>query len=513
MVAPGKLMNNSIRKTAGELASAVADVRMYGNSETEITGITYDSREVLPGYLFAALRGSDFDGHQYIGGAIERGAAAILAEEAPDLQVPALIAENSRAALAPISATFYDHPSQELTMVGLTGTDGKTTTSYLVRDILGAASIQTGLVGTIGIEIGDSSSYQLPHQTTPESNLIQGYLREMVSRGTKAAVIEATSHGLAMHRLDDTAFTIAGVTNITHEHLEYHKTIENYWRAKAMLVERVASGRGVVVLNADDEGARSMEQYSHGAQVVWYSLLAPETDLFAADVVSDDNGSQFRLLVDDSEYPISLPMLGEFNVYNALCAVGVARAAGAPMEVITKALGQASGVPGRLNRIFHGQPFNVVVDYAHTPESLKKILQLLKQLHGGNRVIVVSGSAGQRDPSKRPLQGAVTADFADISIVTSEDPRNEDPEAIISDIAAGARQQGAIDDASLFLNTDRRDAIRLAFQLAQPGDCVLLAGKGHETSMIWGFEHRPWNEAAVAREELASLGYSMEEPG
>lgn len=506
-----KSMNSPRGITIGDLAAVIPDASVSGDPDVTVTGVTYDSRAVAPGDLFAALRGSDFDGHQYIDNAIQRGASAVLAEDAFGIDVPVLVAEDSRAALAPLSSAFYGHPSHELMMIGLTGTDGKTTTSYLVRQILQAALIQTGLIGTIGIDIGDGTSHQLPHQTTPESSLVHGYLREMVSHGTKAAVVEATSHGLAMHRLDGTRFTIAGVTNITHEHLEYHKTIENYRRAKAMLIERVASVGGVVALNADDEGARSMERYAAGARVVWYSLLDRTADLFGKNVVVDDNGSRFQLVAGGDEYCVSLPMLGEFNVYNALCAVGVTWAADVEMEMIVRALSEATGVPGRMNRIVQGQPFNVVVDYAHTPESLKKILQLLKRLHEGRRVIVVSGSAGERDPIKRPLQGAVTADYADISIVTSEDPRNEDPEAINNDIAAGARQQGAVDNESLYVITDRRKAIRLAFSLAKPGDCVLLAGKGHETSMIWGFEHRPWNEAAIAREELALLGFPPEE--
>lgn len=503
-------MKRSSRITAGDLASAVPGITLSGHADVVVTGVIYDSRNVSPGDMFVALRGSDFDGHQYVDAAIQRGASAVLAEESLHLDVPLLLAQNSRAALAPLSSAFFGHPSHELTMIGVTGTDGKTTTSYLVRQILQAGSIQTGLIGTIGIDIGDGTSHRLPHQTTPESNLVQGYLREMVDHGTHAAVLEATSHGLAMHRLDGTEFNIAGVTNITHEHLEYHKTIDNYRRAKAMLVERVARSGGVVVLNADDEGSRSMEQYANGAKVVWYSLVNHDADIFAKNVVANDIGSHFSLVVDNREHEISLPMLGEFNVSNALCAVGVARAAGVETGIISRALGEATGVPGRMNRIVEGQPFSVVVDYAHTPESLRKILQLLKGLHREHRIIVVSGSAGERDSSKRPLQGAVTAEIADISIVTSEDPRNEDPNAIISDIAAGARQQGAIDHRSLYLITDRREAIRLALTLAEPGDCVLLAGKGHETSMIWGFEHRAWDESAIAREELALLGYSLE---
>jgi UDP-N-acetylmuramoyl-L-alanyl-D-glutamate--2,6-diaminopimelate ligase len=486
------------------------EARIQGDESVVVSGVTYDSRQARPGWLFAALRGSDFDGHAYIPAAVERGAAAILAEE-PYPGMPMILVENSRAALAPISATFFGHPSRELTLIGLTGTDGKTTTSYLVRHILQQAGFQTGVIGTVGIEIGDGTVHNLPHQTTPESHLVQGYLREMVERGTTHAVLEATSHGLAMHRLDGTAFDIAGVTNITHEHLEYHRTIEAYRRAKAILVERVTEANGVVVLNADDPGARSMTMYAHDADIVWYSMERAGSDLYADAVVASDDGVRFTLVAEDQRRSVSLPMLGEFNVANALCAIGVTRAAGVPIQDSVRSLASAGGVPGRMNRVLMDQPFSVVVDYAHTPESIGKVLALLKRLHREHRVIIVSGSAGERDPFKRPIQGGVMADLADVTIVTSEDPRNEDPDAIIDQIAVGARENGAVDGKDLFLVTDRREAIRMALGLAGPGDCVLLAGKGHETSMIWGFEHRPWDEAAIAREELGALGYERGE--
>jgi UDP-N-acetylmuramoyl-L-alanyl-D-glutamate--2,6-diaminopimelate ligase len=494
--------------TIGTLAAAAPDAFVVGDASISVRGLTYDSRSVRPGDLFAALPGSDFDGHRYIDAAITNGAVAVLAEDPTPRSVPVIVAVDSRAVLAPISAAFYGHPSRELRMIGLTGTDGKTTTSYLVCDILRAAGHRTGLIGTVGIAIGDGTTHQLPHQTTPESNFVQGYLREMVEHGTTHAVLEATSHGLAMHRLDGAAFDIAGVTNITHEHLEYHKTLENYRRAKGILVERVAAASGVVVLNADDEGAMAMLPFASGATVWRYSLGDPVADLHARNVVVNGNGSSFDLVCDGDVHHVELPLLGDFNVANALCAIGVTRAAGVPLACIVAALRETDGVPGRMSRIVQGQPFNVVVDYAHTPVSLRKILHLLRGLHPSGRLIVVSGSAGERDPSKRPLQGAVCAELADITIVTSEDPRNEDPEAINAEIAAGARDRGGVDGETLFEITDRREAIRRAFALAAPGDCVILAGKGHETSMIWGYEHRPWDEARVAREELAGSGWT-----
>lgn len=487
------------RANIRNLAAVVETARVTGDAE--ITGITIDSRNVQPGDLFAALRGSDFDGHAYIAKAIERGAAAILAEELPDgIEHPAIIVENTRRDLAPISAEFYGHPGRELTMIGLTGTDGKTTTASLITWILRESGIQTGLIGTLGMEFGDGTSASLGHQTTPESHLIQGFLRQMVEAGTNAAVIEATSHGLHMHRLDGTPFDIAGVTNITHEHLEYHKTIENYRAAKGILIQRVAESGGTVILNADDEGAISLNSTAIGASVHTYGCTNG-SDVRANSVVARNDGVAFDLMDNNTTRSVKLPMLGEFNVYNALCAIAVCEAAGVPAEKSIEALTRAPGVPGRMHRIDAGQPFSVVVDYAHTPASLEKILNLLRSLTPNGKVIVVSGSAGERDVAKRPLQGKVMADIADIVVITSEDPRNEDPMQILNDIAAGVEN----DDAEMHIIEDRREAIMLAFNRAEPGDVVLLAGKGHETSIIWGFEHRPWDEAAVARELLESL--------
>ncbi len=497
-----------IGKTIGELAAAVPGAAFRGDPQTAVQDIQFDSRLIEPGGLFAALRGADFDGHRFIDDALARGAAALLVEEPVHADVAQLVVPDSRAALAPLSAAFFGHPSRSLQTVGITGTDGKTTTSYLLDSIVRAAGRRTGLIGTIAVRIGHDREERLAHQTTPESNLMQRYLRDMVAAGVETAIVEATSHGLAMHRLDGTRFVVGGVTNITHEHLEFHKTLENYRRAKAILVERVASVGGVIVLNADDVGARAMEAFAHGGRVVWYSIRDAGAEIVARDVTVGNDGSRFLLRAHGSEERVSLRLLGTFNIANALCAAGLALATGLDLPAVRRGLEETSGVPGRMDRIDVGQPFTVVVDYAHTPESLRKILGLLRSLHPGRRLIAVSGSAGERDRTKRPLQGAVSAELADISVFTSEDPRNEDPAAIIREIAAGALAAGGRRGEDVFEVIDRRDAIAAAFAAARPGDCVLLAGKGHETSMIWGYEHRPWDEAATARDLLIAGGYA-----
>ncbi len=491
------------------LCAALPDARLTGSPETVISGIVYDSRLVNPGDLFAALRGADFDGHAFLSDAEKRGARALLVERTLETTLPCIVAEDSRTALAALSASFFGHPSRDVGVIGITGTDGKTTTSYIVEHLLKFSGLRTGLVGTVAIRIGDDEDRHSSRQTTPESNDVQRLLRRMADASVDWAVLEATSHGLAMHRLDHVAFRIGAVTNITHEHLDYHGSIEKYRRAKAILVERVAGAGGTVVLNRDDEGARSIEPFARGANVLCYSASGEPADLRAVNVEPAASGIRFDLDAGSlGSARVTIPMIGSFNVANALCASSVALAAGVPFETIAGALASVPPVPGRMVQIEEGQPFRVVVDYAHTPDSLTKVLQLLRGLHGDRRLIAVFGSAGERDVEKRPLQGAVSASLADITVATSEDPRNEDADAIIAQIVGGALNAGATHGHSIFAETDRREAIRLAFTLAQPGDCVLLAGKGHEGSIIWGWEKRPWDEARVAREVLAESGYS-----
>jgi UDP-N-acetylmuramoyl-L-alanyl-D-glutamate--2,6-diaminopimelate ligase len=458
---------------------------------------------VQPGDLFAALRGADVDGHQFVPDAEQRGAVALLVESPASTALPQIQAKDSRAALAAIAAEYYDHPSSQLGVIGVTGTDGKTTTAYLVDHILRSVGTTTGMVGTVAIRIGDCEELHPSRQTTPESSDIQQYLRQMVDASAAWAVLEATSHGLAMHRLDHVRFDIAAVTNITREHLDFHGTIENYRRAKAMLLERVAANSGVAVVNADDAGSRAIEPFATGATIIRYSAAGVDAEVRALDVQLIGAGSRFVLDAGvRGRAECTLPLIGEFNVENALCAAGVALAAGVELDAITEGLTTAPAVPGRMARVDAGQPFGVVVDYAHTPGAIEKVLTLLRGLYPSGRLIAVFGSAGERDVEKRPLQGAIAAQLADITIVTSEDPRLEDPDAIIAQIAAGAEAAGAEVGKTLFCRTDRRDAIRLAIDMASPGDCVLLTGKGHESSIIWGREKRPWDEAAVARELL-----------
>lgn len=495
-----------------DAATVFPGSEVIGDTTARFTDIQYDSREVRPGTLFVALRGGDFDGHDFIGQAVERGATAIVADDrwsgATGLTVPQLRVSNTRSALAPIAAAFFGHPSRELRVVGITGTDGKTTTSYIVDHLLRASGHTTGMAGTVAVRIAGVEDRHALRQTTQESVENQRLLRRMADAGCDVAVLEATSHGLDLHRLDDVAFAVGAITNATHEHLEHHQTIEAYWRAKAILFERLRPD-GCAVVNLDDEGARSVLPFVTTSNLIGYSRLgAHAAHLTAGRVSSDGTGSRFQLRWDGRESDIRLPLLGDFNIDNALCAAGVALSLGVPLDGVADGLATAPAPPGRMVSVDEGQPFSVVVDYAHTPESLTKVLLLLRSLSPAGRLIVLFGSAGDRDPTKRPIQGQAAAKHADHVIVTSEDPRTEDPDTIIADIAVGARQAGRQEGTDLELIPDRRHAIARAFQIARPGDTVLLAGKGHEGSIIVGHDKVPWDEEQVAREELRVAGFT-----
>lgn len=496
--------------TLAELTRALPNATLAGDDGVAIQNIEYDSRLVTPGCLFAALRGGYVDGHDFIPGAIERGASALLVDRDGDYPVPTIRVSDTRTALSPLSAAFFGHPSQQLGVIGITGTDGKTTTSYLAESILGHAGLVTGVIGTVSVKIADRVIQHETRQTTPESLEIQRLLRQMVDTGVQWAVLEATSHGLAQHRLDDVEFDIAAVTNITHEHLEFHKTIEAYRAAKATLFDRVSAAGGKAVVNLDDEGARGVIPHAAGAVLMTYSTNDPSADLLATNIQISVSGTRFDVRYRESTIPFESPLIGGFNVENALCAIGIGLAAGLDLGKIANGIRLAPPIPGRMERVDEGQPFSVIVDYAHTPDSLQKLLSLLRQLSPESKIIAVSGSAGERDVPKRALQGGVSARLADFSIFTTEDPRFEDAATIIDQIADGARAAGAVENRDFRCIVDRTEAIAAAIDRALPGDIVLLAGKGHERSIIWGAEKTPWNESEVARSLLRAVGHSRD---
>jgi len=486
----------------GALADVIGPERVVGIPVGEVTSLAYDSRAVAPGTLFFAVPGVHVDGHDFAPAAVESGAIGLVVErELPDASVPQLVVDRSRRALADAADAWFGRPSEKLRVIGITGTDGKTTSSILAVELLRAGGRRPGLVGTVAVDIGDERTPNDDRNTTPESLELQELLAQMVSAGNDSVVMEATSHGLALERTRNCRFDVGVVTSVTSEHLEFHGSLEAYRAAKARLIEEAP----LAILNTDDDAFTFFR--SRARQRVMTYGIDTDADLRATDLVADADGSRFTLVGPDWSGPISLPMPGRFNVSNALAALAIAHVEGVGWEIAVDALARTTGVPGRMERIDAGQSFAVVVDYAHTADSLSKVLRTLRPVTRG-RLIAVIGSAGERDPTKRPAMGRVSAELSDLTIVTDEDPRLEDPRIINEAIADGARAAGAT-DASLVVIDDRREAIGHAIGLARQGDVVLLAGKGHEASIFYGNEKLAWDDRVVAREALAAAGWGM----
>jgi UDP-N-acetylmuramoyl-L-alanyl-D-glutamate--2,6-diaminopimelate ligase len=483
----------------GALADVIAPERVIGMPVGEVRALAYDSRAVTPGTLFFAVPGVHVDGHDFARAAVTAGAIGVVVErDIEGLDAPQLIVDRTRRALADAADAWFERPSERLEVVGITGTDGKTTTSFLAVELLRAGGRRPGLVGTVAADIGDERMPNEDRNTTPESLELQELLARMVGAGNDSVVMEATSHGLALERTRNCRFDVGVVTSVTSEHLEFHGTLEAYRAAKARLVEEAP----LAILNTDDDAYAFFRERARG-RVLTYGIDA-DADLRATDLVADAFGSRFTLVAPDWRGEVSTPMPGRFNVSNALAALAIAHVEGVAWPVAVEALRDTAGVPGRMERIDAGQPFAVVVDYAHTADSLGKVLRMLRPVTRG-RLIAVFGSAGERDPTKRPAMGRVGAELADLTIVTDEDPRLEDPRAINEAIADGARAAGAVDGESLLVIDDRREAIAHAIGLAREGDVVLLAGKGHETSIFHGGEKLPWDDRQVARDAIAAL--------
>lgn len=504
-----------------DLVDGLDASEIVGDPTIEITGIEFDSRVIGPDMLFVALRGGYTDGHLFLRQARTAGArAAVIEASSRNADVTGYDAvistPDSRALLAQLAARFYQAPSRSMTVVGVTGTDGKTTTCYFIEAMCRHAGLTTGLIGTVSVRIGADIDLHESRQTTPESLHIQRYLAEMRDHGVDLAVVEATSHGLELHRLDGCEFDIGVITNVTHEHLDFHGTVENYRRAKGGLLRRVASARsggkrGIAVINADDEGARSLEPDAAGCDIVWYSTRSDTgAHVSAEQIETHPAGSRFVLRTPSGSQPAEIRLPGAYNVANAVAAASAGVALELQLDVIAGGIGSLTAVPGRMETVGEGQPFAVIVDYAHTPDAIRSVLREARALARG-RVLVVFGSAGERDIAKRAIQGAVAVTDADFAVFTSEDPRFEDPDAIIAEIASGAVEAGGRRGVDFECIEDRRQAIAAVLERAQAGDVVVLAGKGHERSMIYGADKRPWDEPAVASDLLRQLGYRRQD--
>ena len=497
--------------TAG-LASANASEESGAGAGVAITGLAYDSRDVRPGDLFFCVPGFRSDGHRFAPQALERGAAALVAERRLGLPVPELLVPSARAAMAPIAARFYGDPTAQLRVVGITGTNGKTTTAYLVRALLQAQGIQCGLLGTVTSVVGGRE--RPVTRTTPEAIDLQADFDAMLEGGDRACAMEVSSHALELGRTRAIHFAVAVFTNLSRDHLDFHATMEDYFQSKRILFtgspERTPSPsvgpaaerpRACVINVADPYGRRLAAELD---AAITFALDAP-ADFSAGDVRCGLDGCRFRLRAAGVERAVALPMPGRFNVANALGALAAAHAMGGELDALVDALERGVRVPGRFEPVDEGQDFAVIVDYAHTPDSLQNVLAAARELTrgergSGGRVLCVFGAGGDRDRGKRPLMGEIAARAADVAFVTSDNPRSEDPEAIIAEILAGA---GRVADADVRSTVDRAEAIAQALELARRGDIVVIAGKGHEQGQeLAGGKKIPFDDVAVARQAL-----------
>jgi UDP-N-acetylmuramoyl-L-alanyl-D-glutamate--2,6-diaminopimelate ligase len=488
-------------------AGLAAEVR--GDSSVEISDLAYDSRRVGGGTLFFCFPGEKTDGHDFAAKAVEAGAAALVVERPLELDVPQAQVEDARAAMAPIAAAFNEDPTAELTVVGITGTNGKTTTAFLVRHLLEAAGQQCGLLGTVRQVVG--GQVEDVERTTPEAIDLQRTFRQMLEAGDGACAMEVSSHALVLHRADAINFAAKVFTNLSQDHLDFHADMEDYFAAKRLLfmgeggAPLIELEGGISVVNLDDEYGRRLADEldtGEGGNCVTYSAAGADADLSARGVTFDTTGSRFLCLSPAGELDIQTPLPGDFNVSNALAALGVAQALGLDLTSAAAALATAEQVPGRFESIDEGQPFGVIVDYAHTPDSLENVLEAARRLTG-RQLISVFGCGGDRDTEKRPLMGRAGAELSDIAVVTSDNPRSEDPEAIIEQIRKGIP---ASPHAEVLVDADRRAAIATALGRAGEGDLVVIAGKGHEQGQEFENGRKiPFDDRDVARDELRRL--------
>jgi UDP-N-acetylmuramoyl-L-alanyl-D-glutamate--2,6-diaminopimelate ligase len=487
------------------------------DADPEITAVTADSRAVTPGALFVAVRGETVDGHRFVAEAVARGAAAVVVERPVEADVPVVRVTHAAEALAWLAAAFHGYPARQLVMIGVTGTDGKTTTSTLIHAILRAAGLEAGLISTVGAVIGDQTLDTGFHVTTPDAPALQGYLARMVAAGFTHCVLETTSHGWDQRRTDACEFDVAVITNITHEHLDYHKTFENYQAAKARLFESLRTAAlkpGVAkraVVNHDDPSAELLRAAAAPVPAVSYALQA-EAEVRARGLRFTPAAMHFTASGPGFTVTTLTRLVGVYNVANALAAItATVGALGISPEVAAAGIASLAGVPGRMERIALGQPFTAIVDFAHTPNALRRALEAGRELAGssarspGGRVIAVFGSAGLRDVEKRRMMAETSAELADVTVLTAEDPRTESLDDILEMMAFGARSKGALEGQTLFRVPDRGEAIRLAVRLARPGDVVLACGKGHEQSMAFGDVEYAWDDRVALRAALSEL--------
>jgi UDP-N-acetylmuramoyl-L-alanyl-D-glutamate--2,6-diaminopimelate ligase len=493
-----------------DLAGAAGAGRIVGDAAAiEITALAYDSRRAHPGTLFFCVPGEKADGHEFAAAAVQGGASALVVERELELDVPQLVVADARAAMAPLAARFAGDPTRELRVAGITGTNGKTTTAFLLAEVLESTATQCGLLGTVKQVVG--AVEEEVERTTPEAIDLQATFRRMLEGGDRACAMEVSSHALALHRVDAIHFELALFTNLTQDHLDFHGDMEDYFRSKRRLFADLRPR--VAIVNVDDPYGRRLAK---DFECLTFSAEGAEADFSAHDVSFDASGAEFRVAISPTgrnvqpettfrpvggEVAVRTALPGHFNVANALGAFAAAVAMGVEPGDAAEGLAGASRVPGRLEPLDEGQDFAVLVDYAHTPDSLENVLRAARRLTEG-RVIAVFGAGGDRDRDKRPKMGRAGAEGSDLAIVTSDNPRSEDPDAIVAEVAAGAAGSAGVE-----VEPDRRAAIALAFERARPGDIVVIAGKGHEQGQEFEDGRKiPFDDREVAREELDRLG-------
>ncbi len=474
---------------------------LHGNLDLEIEGIAYDSRKVESNFLFISIKGFKTDGHNYIQEAINNGATAILVQDKGiGLPQTTLIrVPDTRKVMAKIAANFYKHPSLNLNLIGVTGTNGKTTISHLIKAILEEAGQKVGILGTLYAKVGEIEKI-IPH-TTPEAPEIEEFLSLALKEKADHVVMEVSSHALDLSRVDCLKFNSVVYSNLSQEHLDYHKDMEAYKNAKLKLFSRLGQEKDSFgIVNIDDANANSFIAASEGKSITY--AINKAADVRATEVVTGYTGTSFTVSYNNKSFPIRLKMLGVFNVYNALAAIAFAIKQGIEISLIQKALAKFSGVSGRFELVNVNKNFQVIVDYAHTPDGLENILKTASEITK-NRLITVFGCGGDRDRTKRPLMGQIAASYSDFCVVTSDNPRTEDPQAIIDDIIPGLNM---VEGSRYAIVIDRREAIKHTLFIAKEGDVIIIAGKGHETYQIIGDKTIDFDDRQVVREVLRELG-------
>ncbi len=487
-----------------QLLSHLQPLAPFMGANPEIKSIENDNRKVQEGCLFICIKGYTVDGHDFAKSAVDNGASAVVAERQLDLEVPVIVVKNASRALAVLADAFYGQPTKKLHLIGITGTNGKTTTSHIIEKILADAGKKTGLIGTMYTKIGDEKLET--KNTTPESLALQKTFKQMADAGVESAVMEVSSHALDLGRVRGCDFDVAVFTNLTQDHLDYHHTMEEYKRAKSLLFSQLGNTYDIkhpkfAVLNADDQASNLYEK-STTAHVVTYGI-DNAADIMAENIQMTAAGTSFQLVLPTGTYPITIKLIGKFSVYNVLASTAAALVSGIPISDIIRSLEEMAGVAGRFELVNGGQDFTVIVDYAHTPDSLENVLKTIQQF-ARKKIFVVVGCGGDRDRTKRPVMAQIACNYATNPVFTSDNPRSEDPLVILKDMEEGVKGE------SYRVIPDRKEAITAAINDAESGDVLLIAGKGHETYQIIGSNVYDFDDRLVAKEAIDQILLKME---